>query len=73
MTGIKQVIDYSGLNYYQALNLPLDAFLLMRKNKFIDDCMKSEEGQKYLKDCERLSKTEPDYGAIRQFKDRHVK
>lgn len=73
MNGIKQVIDYSGLNYNEVMQLPIDTFMLMRKNKFIDDCMQTEEGRKYLKDCERFSKTEPDYAAIKKFQDRHKK
>lgn len=73
MPGIKDVIDYSGMDYYRVLKLPLDVFMLMRKNKFINDCMQTEEGQKYLKDCERLKQTEPDYDAVRKFQQNHRK
>lgn len=71
MSGIKSVIDYSGLDYYQVIKLPLDTFMLMRKNKFISDCMQTQEGQQYLKDCQRLNQTEPDYDALKKFKNRN--
>lgn len=71
MTGIKAVIDYSGLDYYRVLKLPIDTFMFMRKQKFIDDCMQTEEGRKYLDDCKRLNQTEPDYNAIEKFKKSH--
>lgn len=71
MTGIKAVIDYCGLDYYRVLKLPIDTFMFMRKQKFIDDCMQTEEGRKYLDDCKRLNQTEPDYNAIEKFKKSH--
>jgi hypothetical protein len=71
MSGIKAVIDYSGLDYYRVLQLPLDIFMFMRRNKFIDDCMQTEEGRKYLDDCKRFNTTEPDYDAIKEFQSRH--
>lgn len=71
MSGIKAVIDYSGLDYYRVLRLPIDTFMFMRRNKFIDDCMQTEEGRKYLDDCKRLNQTEPDYDAIEKFQRRH--
>ncbi|KHD34436.1 hypothetical protein NL50_17240 [Clostridium acetobutylicum] len=67
------MIDYSGLDYYRVLKLPLDTFMFMRRNKFIDDCLQTEEGRKYLDDCKRLSITEPDYDAIKEFQHRHKK
>jgi hypothetical protein len=71
MSGIKDVIDYSKLDYHKVIKLPLDVFMMMRKNKVIDNCMKTEEGRKYLADCKRLNTTEPDYNAIRKFQNRH--
>ncbi|SMC17188.1 hypothetical protein SAMN02745134_00250 [Clostridium acidisoli DSM 12555] len=73
MSGIREVIKYSNLDYYNVLKLPLDTFMMMRKNAFIEQCMRTEEGQKYLKDCKRFEQTEPDYDAIKRFQDRHKK
>lgn len=64
MDSIRWVIEYSGLNYYQVLELPTDVFLLMRKNYYIEKMSQTEEGRKYLADCERLHQTEPDYKAL---------
>lgn len=71
MAGIKDVIDYSNLSYYEVLKLPLDVFMMMRKNKVINDYMQTEDGRKYLADCKRLNTTEPDYDAIRKFQNKH--
>lgn len=66
MQGIKDVMDYSKLNYFEVLDLPLDVFMLMKKRHFIDECNKTEEGKKYLADCERLTKTEIEYDKLKQ-------
>lgn len=71
MSSIKEVIDYSMLDYYSVLRLPLDTFMLMRKNAFIDKCNNTEEGRKYLADVKRLNTTEPDYKAIDRFQGRN--
>lgn len=60
MPSIRQVIQYSGMNYNEVLELPLDVFLLMRKHYIIDKLMETEEGQQYLKDCERLTQKDID-------------
>lgn len=58
MPNIHRVIAYSGLNYWQALELPCDVFRLMLKNSIIDDLNKTEEGREYLAKCKRLSQTD---------------
>jgi len=60
-------MDYGRLNYFEVMQLPFDLFLLMKKNAFIDKMNESEEGRQYLKDCERLRQTTPDYGALREL------
>lgn len=60
-------MEYGNVSYHEALALPVDVFALMRKHAFIDRMRQTEEGQKYLDDCERLSKTEPDWGIIRNL------
>lgn len=66
MPPIRRVIQYSGLDFHGALDLPCDLFLLMLKNSIIEDLQRSKEGQEYLEKCERLNKTELDVAAFRQ-------
>ena len=65
MPTLKMVMDYSGLNIHQALELPCDMYRLIVKNATIDKLQQTEEGRKYLADCERMKKTTPDFKAIR--------
>lgn len=64
MKEIKMVIDYSGLNYNQVLELTADCYALMRKNAIIDNLKQTEEGRKYLEQCNRINITEPDISAL---------
>lgn len=66
MPSIKAVIEYSGMDYEQVLNLPVDTFQLMLKNHIVDKLNQTEEGKQYLADCERLQAKEPDMKAVRQ-------
>ena len=69
MPNIHRVIEYSGLNYYQVLELPADLFQLMLKNSIIDELNKTEQGREYLAKCKRLSITEMDIDALhRKYK-----
>ena len=68
MPSIHRVVTYSGLNYYQVLDLPVDVFMLMVKDSMVEDLMKTEEGRKYLDDCKRLNQTEIDVSAFRKMK-----
>ena len=64
MPNIKRVIDYSGLDYHGALQLPCDVFMLMVKHSVIDSLMQTEDGRKYLEDCERLNTTTIDLDGL---------
>ncbi len=64
MSNIRRVMQYSNLNYYQALELPCDIFQLMVKNHYIEQLQQSEEGRKYLKECELYNETEPDIDGL---------
>ena len=66
MPNIKRVMDYSRLNYFEVLDLPVDTYLMMLKCSVIDELNKSEEGREYLEKCERLSKTDLDIDAFRR-------
>ena len=61
---IHRVIQYSGLNYYQVLELPCDLFQLMCKNSIVKELNATEEGREYLAKCERLNTTTLDEAAL---------
>lgn len=64
MPSIHRVIDYSGLNYYQVLELPCDVFQSMLKNSIVSEYNQTEEGREYLAKCERLNTTTLDEEAL---------
>ncbi len=64
MPAIKKVMDYGHLSFYEALNLPCDVFMLMVKHSTIDNLSQTEEGRKYLADCERLKVTTIDVDGL---------
>lgn len=67
MSMIKSVIDYSGLNYNEVLELPFDIFLQMRRNSYVDALMQTEDGRKYLDDCERYQTTDMDIDGLKKL------
>ena len=64
MPSIHAVMQYSGLNYEEALSLPTDTFLLMLKNYYVNKLRETEEGRQYLADCERYTITTPDTDSL---------
>ncbi|RGB58282.1 hypothetical protein DXA09_00795 [Absiella sp. AM54-8XD] len=52
------------------VELPISLFLLFRKNTWIYNQTRSEDGRKMLKDFWRLQQTEPDIEAIHRFQER---
>lgn len=58
-------MDYSRLNYFEVLDLPVDTYLMMLKNSVIDELNSSEEGREYLEKCERMKITSIDTAAFR--------
>lgn len=67
MSAIKDVIEYSKMNYMEVLELPCDLFLLMRKKFIIDRLNETEDGRQYLEDCERYSKTNMDRKKLKEI------
>ena len=55
---------------HEALNLPVDMFMLCRKNWTVDRLMQTEEGREYLKDCERLRQTRMDFEGLNRLRAR---
>ena len=66
MPSVRCVMRYCTCTYDEALELPSDVFLLCKKNMIVEDLQKTPEGRKYLDDCERMAKTEPDIEALKQ-------
>lgn len=65
MPSVRAVVDYTGLNLYEVLDLPCDMFKLCLKHATIEKLSQTEEGRKYLADCERMKVTTPDFKAIK--------
>ncbi|MSS93310.1 hypothetical protein FYJ53_05970 [Eubacterium sp. BL-380-WT-2B] len=65
-TEIKRIAHYTGLNFMQVLNLPFGAYLIYRKESWIDVLNKTEDGRELLKNLWRLSQTKADLTAVRQ-------
>lgn len=64
---LKAIADYTGLSIRQVINLPLSLFLLFKKDSWIANNLKSQQGRDFLKDLYRLQQTEADVDAIRKF------
>lgn len=58
------------MGFNDVLDLPCDMFLLMVKNHYINELNSTEEGQEYLKKCERLEMTEADRPGLERLKGR---
>lgn len=60
------VADYSGLNFIQIEDLPIDVYLLLLRDAFIYRQERTEEGREYLANCWRLEQTKPDRKKLRE-------
>ena len=63
---IKQVATYANIDFFSALELPTDLFLLMRKNATLEELQSTQEGRDYLDKCKRLNTTTVDKKALRK-------
>ncbi len=59
-------MDYTGLNYFEIDDLPIDTYLGLCRDSFIYSLNKTEKGRKYLEDAWILEQTEPDRKALRE-------
>ena len=64
------MVEYARLSIHEALELPVDMFMLCRKNYTIDRLMQTEDGRAYLKDCERLKQTTMDFEGLAKLRAR---
>ena len=60
------VADYSGLNFVQIEDLPIDVYLLLLRDAFIYRQERTEKGREYLTNCWRLEQTKPDRHKLRE-------
>lgn len=67
---LKRIANYTGLNFDQVRQLPWGAFLLYRRDSWIDVMKKTEDGRNILKTIWRLQQTEADETAIHAFQER---
>ena len=68
LSGIRDVIEYSGLSFNEVMELPCDLFLLMRKNYVMNKLNETEEGKNYIATCERLNTTKADRAGVKAVK-----
>lgn len=70
MDEIYDVMEYSRMSYGEVMDLEVDVFLLIRRQGYIRQMMSTEEGRKYLKDCERYKITEPDMVGLEKLQSK---
>lgn len=56
------------MSILEALELPVDMFALCVKNQTIHTLMQSEEGRKYLDDCNRFRVTTMDIDGLNRLR-----
>lgn len=68
MQPVKVVCDYARMSYTGVLNMNVDLFFYALKSAVVSGLKETEEGRKYLADCERLTKKNTDItGLMRVF------
>jgi hypothetical protein len=60
------VHEHTGLNFFEIEQLPIDEYLLYRRDAYIYALQQSEEGRNYLDECYRFTQTEPDKENLRE-------
>ena len=61
------VADYANLNLFEVDDLDYVDYLTLRREAYIWALSKSEQGQKYLRDCWAYEQTEPDRSGLRNL------
>ncbi len=67
---VKSISDYTGLTFKEVMDLGVSEYLLYRKESWIANLNKTENGRELLKTLWRLQQTKADTTAIRQFNNR---
>lgn len=58
--------DYTGLDFFQIMQLDYIQYLIWRRDAFIYQCNQTETGREYLDNAWRLTQTTPDRSALRK-------
>lgn len=58
--------EHTGLSFTEIQYLPIDEYLLFRRDAYIFALNKSEEGREYLEKCFIMQQTKPDKKALRE-------
>lgn len=58
--------DHTGLTFIEIQYLPIDEYLLFRKDAFIFLLNQTEDGREYLEKCWIMQQTKPDRAALRE-------
>lgn len=64
------VHEYTGLNVNEIEELEYIDYLQYRRDAFIHEMNKSEEGREYLENARTLSQTEPDRQRLRKISEK---
>jgi hypothetical protein len=67
---VKRISNYTGLNFNEVLNLNYGAYLLYRKESWIDVMNQSKKGKELLKNLWRYKQTDADEQKIKEFTER---
>lgn len=64
---LKRMSDYSGYTFNELINLPIGAYLLIKKDSWIESMKATPEASEVLKNIYRLQQSKPDEAAIKRF------
>lgn len=62
--------DYSGFTFDQLYDLPLGAYLIIKRDSWIANMMQTDESRDILKRIYELQLTKIDMDAVRRFQDK---
>ncbi|CAM2361101.1 hypothetical protein LISE100100_00360 [Listeria seeligeri] len=65
----KAICDYTGLSFFDVEKLKYVDFLLYRRDSWLYNLKKSEDGRKFLKDLWRYQQTDADSVAIKSYQE----
>ena len=62
----KMISDYCNIPITKVKALPLDEWLMYRRDSFIFNCEQSEKGRRYLKNAYLMTQTKPDIKRLKE-------
>ncbi len=61
----KLVSDYTGINFLELENIPVDVYKALVRDAFIHGMQQTEQGRDYLDKCWTMQQTSPDRARLR--------